>query len=66
MSLKSATLFALVGMLLLTVLLAIGFIRDVLGMADGVVPSMQVLSSLIHLVAGIGVTVFFFVFHKQQ
>ena len=58
--------FALIGMLLLTVLLVIGFIRDVAGMGNGVVPPMQVLASLIHLVAGLGVTVFFFAFHKAQ
>ena len=66
MTLKNAALFALIGMILLTVLVVAGFIRDVTGLADGVVPMTQVLTSLIRLVASLSVAVFFFVFHKAQ
>ena len=66
MTLKNAALFALIGMILLTVLVVAGFIRDVMGLADGVVPMTQVLTSLIRLVASLSVAVFFFVFHKAQ
>jgi hypothetical protein len=66
MTLKNAALLALVGMILLTVLVIAGFIRDVSGMTDGVVPPIRVLISLIQLLASLSVTVFFFVFHKAQ
>jgi hypothetical protein len=66
MSLKSAALFALVGMILLTVVLALGFIRDVSAFLSGAVAAMAVLVSLIHLLASLGVTVFLYVFHKNQ
>jgi hypothetical protein len=66
MTLKSAALFALVGMFLLTVVLALGFIRDVSAFLSGAVAAMAVLVSLIHLLASLGVTVFLYVFHKGQ
>ena len=66
MSLKSAALFALVGMILLTVVLALGFIRDVSAFLSGAVAAMAVLVSLIHLLASLGVTVFLYVFYRAQ
>ena len=66
MTLKSAALCALIGMILLTVLLAVGFIRDVVGLAAGVVAVVPVLISLIHLLASLGLTVFLYVFHNAQ
>ncbi|MGC9999239.1 MAG: hypothetical protein ABSE21_04000 [Bryobacteraceae bacterium] len=66
MTLKSAALFALIGMILLTVLLAVGFIRDVVSLAAGVVAVVPVLISLIHLLASLGLTVFLYVFHNAQ
>ena len=66
MTLKSAALFALVGMFVLTVVLAVGFIRDVSAFLSGAVAAMAVLVSLIHLLASLSVTVFLFVFHKGQ
>jgi hypothetical protein len=66
MTLKSAALFALVGMILLTVVLALGFIRDASAFLSGAVAAMAVLVSLIHLLASLGVTVFLYVFHKAQ
>jgi hypothetical protein len=66
MTLKSAALFALIGMILLTVLLAVGFIRDVVGLAAGVVAVVPVLISLIHLLASLSLTVFLYVFHNAQ
>lgn len=66
MSLKSAALFALIGMILLTVLLAAGFIRDVLGFGSGAVAAAELLSSGVHLLAGLSVAVFLYVFHKAQ
>jgi hypothetical protein len=66
MTLKSAALFALIGMTLLTVLLAVGFIRDISGFMAGAVAAMAVLISLIHLLASLSVTVFLYVFHEKQ
>jgi hypothetical protein len=66
MSLKSAALFALVGMILLTVVLALAFIRDISAFAAGAIAADAVLVSLIHLLASLGVTVFLYVFHSKQ
>jgi hypothetical protein len=66
MSLKSAALFALVGMILLTVVVALGFVRDVSAYSAGAIAANAVLVSLIHLLASLSVTVFLFVFHKAQ
>ena len=66
MTLKSAALFALIGIALLTVVLAIGFIRDVSGFLAGAVAAMALLKSGIKLLAGLSVAVFLYVFHKAQ
>jgi len=66
MTLKNAAFLALIGMALLTILLAAGFLRDILNVANGVSPAMALLASLIHLLASLGVTVFLYVFHKAQ
>ena len=66
MRLKNAALFALIGMILLTVLLAASFIRDVSNLLAGLIAAITVLISLIHLLASLGVTVFLYVFHKAQ
>jgi hypothetical protein len=66
MSLKTAALFALIGMVLLTVLLAVGFIRDVMSFSAGALAAMALLKSLIKLLAGLSVTVFLYAFHKAQ
>jgi hypothetical protein len=66
MNLKTASLLALVGTVLLTILLAVNFVRDVLAVADGLIPLMSLLSPLVYLIAALCVTVFFFVFHRSQ
>jgi hypothetical protein len=66
MSLKSAALFALVGMILLTVVLALGFIRDISAFASGAIAATAMLVSLVHLLASLSVAVFMYVFHKAQ
>ncbi|MGA1995063.1 MAG: hypothetical protein ABSH45_04720 [Bryobacteraceae bacterium] len=66
MRLKNAALFAWIGMMLLTVLLAAGFIRDLLSLARGTVAAVAPLISGIHLLASLSVTVFLYVFHKAQ
>jgi hypothetical protein len=66
MTVKSAAFFALIGMILLTVLLALGFIRDISGFMGGAVAAMALLISLIHLLASLSVAVFLYVFYKAQ
>ena len=66
MTLKSAALFALVGMILLTVVVVLGFIRDISAFTAGAIAAMALLISLIHLLASLSVTVFLYVFHKAQ
>jgi hypothetical protein len=66
MTLKNAALFALIGMLLLTLLLAAYFIRDSLSFIRGVLAVIELLTSAIRLFASLGVTVFLYVFHKNQ
>ena len=66
MRLRNAALFALIGMILLTVLLALGFIRDVSVLLNGAIAAITVLVSFIHLLASLGVTVFLYVFYKTH
>jgi hypothetical protein len=66
MALKHAALFALIGMTLLTVLLAAGFILDFAAFLSGAVAAMALLKSGIHLLASLSVAVFLYVFHRAQ
>jgi hypothetical protein len=66
MTLKSAALFALVGMILLTVVLALGFIRDISAFTSGAIAANAMVVSLVHLLASLGVTVFLYVFYSKQ
>jgi hypothetical protein len=66
MTLKNAALFALIGMVLLTILLAALFIRDLSGVLSGAVASMALLESAIRLLAGLSLAIFLFVFHRAQ
>ena len=66
MSLKNAALLALIGMILLSILVAGGFIRDFSAFLDGVVAVMVLLKSAIQLLACVAVTLFFYVYYKAQ
>lgn len=66
MSLKNAASLALIGMLLLTILLAADFVKTVSGVLNEVVPAMALLRSLVYLLASLSVTVFFYVFNRAQ
>jgi len=66
MTLKNAAFFALIGMALLTVLLAVGFIRDLLALLAGAVAAVALLKSGIHLLASLSVAVFLYAFYKAQ
>jgi hypothetical protein len=66
MTLKTAALLALIGTILVTVLLVYYFVADVLNVAQGLVPAVKLLSSLIYAFGALSVAVFFFVFHQRQ
>jgi hypothetical protein len=66
MSLKNAAFLALIGTLLLTILLAFGFINDALGVARGLIPPVRLITSLIETFAGVTAVLFFYVVHRRQ
>ena len=66
MTLKNAAFFAFIGMALLTVVCAVGFIGDLSALLAGAIAPMMVLNSLIHMLASLSVAVFLYVFHKAQ
>jgi hypothetical protein len=66
MTLKNAALFALIGMVLWTIVLTVRLIFAVSGVVDGIVPAITLVSAVIEWVASLGLTVFFAVFHKSQ
>jgi hypothetical protein len=65
MTVKGASFLALIGMLLLTILMAWSFIRTIMAIVDGLLPAVALVRSLIYLFASLAVTVFFFVFHRR-
>jgi hypothetical protein len=66
MTLKNAALLALIGMSLLTLLLLVGFINNLVALANGVIPPTVFVSSMIHAFAALSVAVFFLTFHRTQ
>ena len=66
MTLRRAAFFAFIGMTLLTVVCAVGFIGDISALLAGAIAAMMVLNSLIHLLASLSVAVFLYVFHKTH
>ena len=58
MALKSATCFALVGMSLLTVVVALGFVSDISAFSAGAIAAMAMLVSLMYLLASPSINVF--------
>lgn len=66
MTLKNAAFFAFIGMTLLTVVCAAGFIGDISALLTGAIAPMIILNSLIHLMASLSVAVFLYVFYKAQ
>jgi len=66
MNLRNAAFLALVGMLILTLLVGVDFIRTVLSILRGLVPALAFFRSAIYLFASLCVTVFFFVFYRSH
>ena len=63
---QTAALLALVGMMLLTVLMAADFIKVVNGIMQDVVPAVALLRSVVYVLASLTVTVFLYVSYKKQ
>jgi hypothetical protein len=66
MTIKNAALLALVGMILLTIVVGVGFIVNLTGFLRGVVPAIPFLASFIRVFASLSLVVFFWVFHRTQ
>jgi hypothetical protein len=66
MGLKTAAFFALIAMILMTVLDASTFLRDLTAFLHDALATMTLLGAAIHLLASLAVTVFFFVFYRAQ
>ena len=66
MTLKTAAFVALVGMTLLTVMLAVVFVRDVSSLLAGVIAAVSVLAALIRLLASLCMAIFLYVFYRAQ
>src|ERR1700730_9031376 len=66
MTIKAATLLALAGIMVLTVVLAADFIKMFLGFLRDVVPALALLRSLVYLFASLTMAVFLYVMHKTH
>ena len=66
MTLKNAALLALIGMILVTIVLAVAFSASLVGFLHGVVPALTFLSSLIRLFGSLSLAVFFWIFQKRE
>lgn len=66
MTLRNAAFFALVGMLLWTVVLTVRLFIDISGVINGIIPAVTLLTLLIQWFASLSVLVFFAVFHQSQ
>lgn len=66
MTLRNAAVFAIVGMALWTIRLAMDLITSISGVVGGFVPANALLVSLIDFVAVLSLLVFFVVFHRSK
>jgi hypothetical protein len=66
MSLKSAALLALVGMVLLSVLQIAALINTVFAVLRGLIPAVMLFRSMIYTFAALTVMVFFWVFYRRS
>jgi hypothetical protein len=66
MTVKTASLLAMIGTLLFTILVAVKFFDTITGVARGIVPPMEIVPCGVYLFAGIAVTAFFWVFNRSQ
>jgi hypothetical protein len=63
---RSAASLALLGAVLVTILLVVGFLLDLLNLLRGLVPALRLVASFIYAFAGVGAVAFLYVFLKAQ
>ncbi|HTA46441.1 MAG TPA: hypothetical protein VK789_28555 [Bryobacteraceae bacterium] len=66
MNLKSAAFFAIIGTALWTLLTAVNLVRSVSAVAAGLVPAVNVVTTLVQFVAALSLLVFFGSFYRSQ
>lgn len=66
MTMRSAASLALIGAVLVTIVLVLGFILDVVNALGGLVPVLRLVTSFIYAFAGVAAVVFLAVFRKAQ
>lgn len=66
MRLKNATLFALIALILLTVLQLADFIVSLVNFGRGSIAALELFTSAIHFLASLSVTVFLYVYYKSR
>jgi len=66
MTLKHASMLALIGTVLLALLLVADLILNLMSIMRGLIPAVMLLTSLIYAFAALSVAVFFHAFHRAQ
>jgi hypothetical protein len=66
MTMRSAASLALIGAVLVTILLVVGFVFDLLNVLRGLIPALRLVTSCVYAFAGVGAVVFLWVFRKAQ
>ena len=66
MTMQSAASLALIGAVLVSVVLVVGFVLDLLNVLRGLVPALRLVTSVIYAFAGVGAVVFLWVFRKAH
>jgi len=66
MTMRSAASLALLGAVLVTIVLVVGFVLDLLNVLQGLIPALKLVTSFIYAFAGVGAVVFLCVFRKAQ
>jgi hypothetical protein len=66
MKLKNAAFLAVAGTALWTALNAVNLVGNISGVADGFIPAVTLLTSLIQFFAALSLLIFFTVFHRAQ
>lgn len=66
MTLKNASLWALIGTLLLAILLVGDLVIDLLSIMRGLIAMMVLLAAFIRAFAAVTVAVFFYIYHRTQ
>jgi uncharacterized membrane protein YuzA (DUF378 family) len=66
MTMRSAASLALLGAVLVTIVLVVGFFLDLLNVLRGLVPALRLVTSFIYAFAGVTAVVFLYVFRRAQ